>query len=254
MKKNILLILIILVLPSLSYACSCFAVGENFCTTVERDTSVDLIVRGTKVKDVHHGIEFKITEVYKGTPRANTITVWGDNGALCRYYTSNFEDGEELILALHDTDLAGNWIVADPNHPDLEKEEDYSLSGCGVYWLRVDNNNVSGYINKPDWEEQTMPYDEFIAEGCIEVRAPIRLYVYPNPANDLVNIDIWEIYIDNVRFSLYNAMGQQLPVEVEAVYTNLYRISVSQLPQGIYFLKTEITGFEPRTERIVIHR
>ncbi len=82
------------------------------------------------------------------------IRIWGDNGALCRPYVSGFARGTEWIFAI--APLAST--KGDPG----SAPGDYSINGCGAYWLRVENGRIRGHITEgsPGNPEQSISLDE----------------------------------------------------------------------------------------------
>ncbi len=66
-------------------------------------------------------------------------------------------------------------------------------------------------------------------DGVIEAQASI-VKVYPNPANDVLNI----VTTGNVEYQLINSVGQ---VVMSGNVDGSARINVSGLNSGVYFLK-----------------
>lgn len=136
-----------------AHACSCF--GPNtFCGVLNPPYEnpewwlPDAVVMAVPLQQYHYGMDVLIVQVFQGEMDNDTVRVWGDNGALCRLYTG-WAAGDTLILGLHRCDLAGNTIQNPDYPPDLEREEDYMISGCGVYLLDFNNGMVSGPIDQP---------------------------------------------------------------------------------------------------------
>lgn len=113
-----------------------------------------------KLSTYHYGITVKVVQTFGGTSLPNdTLTVWGDNGALCRIYLDGIPDGDTMIFGLNQTDLMGNVIWNSQYPPDLEEPGDYMVSVCGVYALNYDNGMVTGWITAP--MEQSMSLGDF---------------------------------------------------------------------------------------------
>ncbi|GGX01969.1 hypothetical protein GCM10008086_33020 [Salegentibacter mishustinae] len=77
----------------------------------------------------------EIIKKYKGKDSRKMIKIWGDDGALCRPYTANFEIGEYYLIA-------PNLITA-PNKN--ESKTDYEFFSCFVDYLKVDFKNAVAY-------------------------------------------------------------------------------------------------------------
>jgi hypothetical protein len=150
MKKIIcLLILASSLNVSQVFACSCNYAG-SFVKMAARTSLVALVkvvkftstikINTGKETDMPLSMEVEIIETYKGTESRKRITVWGDNGALCRPYLNNFSEGKYYLIAF-----------SEAGHND-EKKDDYSISVCGCYWLNVDfdKQTATGDIDSPD--------------------------------------------------------------------------------------------------------
>lgn len=145
MRTRIILSLMLIMGVSLtSFACSCKWNGPFL--KVSYTTKLVAIVRVKKhltFNDIYNektpmSMEIEIIEVLWGKETRKTVTVWGDDGVLCRPYLTRFKEGTIWVLALY----AGNEGWGHKN----ETANDYSVSICGEYWLRVKNNNVYGVI------------------------------------------------------------------------------------------------------------
>lgn len=161
--RRTLTLLVFLTSLQATFACSCF--GPNtFCEVLNPPYEnpefwiPDAVVMAVPLQQYHYGIDLLIVRVFQGEMNNDTVRVWGDNGALCRLYTG-WNAGDTLVLGLDRTDLMGNEIH-NPEYPaDLERPEDYMISGCGVYLLDLEDNQVEGWISAP--QDQTMTLEAF---------------------------------------------------------------------------------------------
>lgn len=216
-----------------SWACSCFPAAEEFCATIQADNSINLVVEAVKTADVYYGMEVEITEVLMGEESRSTITVWGDNGALCRVYTEDIEIGETIYLALHETDFAGN-LIPNFNYPlDLEQTGDYILSVCGKYYeagtaddsaaTLITNNNCPFTVTT-DLENTTN-----------------QLNVFPNPVTDRLNI-ITVNPLEMVR--IVDVTGKL--IKEQQVSGNTTILDLTSLNNGVYF----VILYDGKTEEV----
>lgn len=144
-------------------ACSCFG-NNSYCETLAPGWFVnpDATAMVVKLTDYHYGITVKVVQTFGGASLPeDTLTVWGDNGALCRIYLNGIAVGDTMIFGLNETDFSGNTIWNSQYPPDLEEPGDYMVSVCGVYALNVINGQVSGWIDAP--AVQTMSLQDFDA-------------------------------------------------------------------------------------------
>lgn len=101
------------------------------------------IKRYKKVDDLEQAMEVEIKEILNGKESRRKIWIWGDDGKLCRPYVKRFPLGTTWILAVR---------------PDNQIEDQYQISICGEYWLKVDGAKVTGRIDS--LEEQTKTLGE----------------------------------------------------------------------------------------------
>ncbi len=236
-------------------ACSCIG-GRDFITVVtDADYPPDLIVRGVKTSDYYYGMKFRVSEVLQGEASQSEITVWGDNGALCRVYTSGFKKGEELILALYRTDKMGNSISA-PEHPDnLEKDGHYVLSVCGTHFLQVGHHQVTGNITT---DRKQMDYAEF--KMLLGVAEPVpdegkAFLVYPNPATfGQLKISYHLPNIHALTISLYSVLGNEVKkYQVDVIHDKgILEIDTRDISNGIYFIDLQAKGYRHQEKIIVL--
>ena len=139
---KLLLTITFLTIGQSTFACDCGSQGD-FLKVAEKTQFVAL-VKVTKYltfKDIYKekmpmSMEVEIIEIYKGKETRKKVTVWGDNGILCRPYLSKFELGKYYVIAFfrgtEDSRGLGN---------ENEKITDYSISVCGEFWLNADKKN-----------------------------------------------------------------------------------------------------------------
>jgi len=153
MKQSIYIIVLIhLLIVSHACACEC-GYGGSFVKMAAKTEFVALVkvskylsvVNNIEGKIMPLSMEVEIVDVYKGTEIRKTITVWGDNGMLCRPYITSFKEGNYYIIAFQHAGFNG------------EKKDDYSISICGCFWLNVDftKHTATGDIDNPDSSDRT---------------------------------------------------------------------------------------------------
>jgi uncharacterized repeat protein (TIGR03803 family) len=82
------------------------------------------------------------------------------------------------------------------------------------------------------------------------------IHCYPNPAKDEITIRFSESTIGKIRLSLYSITGQAV-VENEILKSEeefLYKLKLSVLPAGIYYLQIQLNQEELGRSKIIIER
>ena len=142
----------------------------------------------------------------------------------------------------------GNQIHAPEFPPNLERPDDYQVSGCGVYSASVVNGSIIGYINEPLAEN--IQLNNFAANNCLQRTTGVEdidanaFRVYPTLVNSTLSID--NSLSDNLTVRIYNSNGAlQSTVTINA---GTSQINVSNLPAGTYTLHTQYnhTGISRR--------
>lgn len=171
MKKLILVVALgSVAMTNTVLACSCVG-NSSYCETLSPQwfTQPDATALVVKLTDYHYGITVKVVQVIgNGSLPDDTLTVWGDNGALCRIYLNAIAIGDTMIFGLNETDFMGNTIWNSQYPPDLEEPGHYMVSVCGVYALDFNNGLVSGYITGPTVESMTLAEFEATVTSCTE--------------------------------------------------------------------------------------
>ncbi|MGB4229954.1 MAG: T9SS type A sorting domain-containing protein, partial [Bacteroidales bacterium] len=78
--------------------------------------------------------------------------------------------------------------------------------------------------------------------------------IYPNPANDYVNVNIISPVSTNAIINISNILGQQVyseSINVKAGSTNV-NINVNNLPAGMYIFSLQAEGKFLKTQKIII--
>ena len=80
----------------------------------------------------------------------------------------------------------------------------------------------------------------FSQVGIIPEKASVditkSITVYPNPTVDFINIKLATLKANNVKLTLYNILGNEVPAETEVVDTHEVRIRVKEFSTGYYLI------------------
>lgn len=240
MKSGYLFIALFFLWQMPSFACSCGG-PSTFCETIESNFPPDLVIKGVKTADYHHGMRVRVLEILDGSHSADTVMVWGDNGALCRVYTSSFQVGDTLILGLDSTSQAGNFFS--PTFPDsLEQVGDYDLSICGVYVLAVSNGQVHGPIKSGTDQVGYDDLDSAYVNGCMttgigSVAGSKDLKVVVSQGGGRLQIILPVSTSQKMNLRLVDLSGRELTFQSEFTGANSLEIIPRNYTPGIFFIQ-----------------
>jgi len=240
MKSLSFILLFLTYFSTSSFACFCWG-PDSFCEFIE-DTNTDgydLIVKGTNIREVAHGMDFKITEIYKGEESKEVIRIWGDLGWLCRWYTSRFPVGGEYYFALYrmreEEDIGSQRDPASP----FEKEGDYTITFCGKsYWQKGDED-IWG-----ETEAEVLACLEYISGTSnteeIDFCEIGKSEIYPNPASTEIHINLPEqANLTNGHARIFDDCGKLVyqTYDINEFYhSGNLTINTSTFASGLYFL------------------
>ena len=99
------------------------------------------------------------------------------------------------------------------------------------------NDNVGSGINLASLETKIIQLDR--STSVTELAAIQNIDVYPNPAQNLLNIDIQGINLNKTyQVKIYNLLGElKMEETVKAHQNNV--LNIEELSAGVYFIKTE---------------
>jgi hypothetical protein len=149
-----------LTLSHLTFACTCGSAGQ-FLTVAPKTELVSLVkvikyltFKVNYDKQTPMSMEVEIIKTFKGDETRKSIVVWGDNGALCRPYLSQFDTGKYYVIAFYKGYDGSQGYV----HSD-EKTSDYSISSCGKYWLtaNIETKMANGSVSST---QSSISFDE----------------------------------------------------------------------------------------------
>jgi hypothetical protein len=154
MKKSCFITSIIFTF-AISLACKCGWAGNFLHVAANEDlvVKVKILAFGKAHSDIDETVTVEVLNVFKGNETAKKITVWGDNGMLCRPYINIFKKDAVYYLALR------------------KEEKDYAISVCGEYWLQVNNGKVKMAKNGDDKKDpKAMALKEFEKKLKMEIK------------------------------------------------------------------------------------
>ncbi|WP_269620799.1 hypothetical protein [Zhongshania sp. BJYM1] len=132
-----------LILSPIVSACECL--WEGPFKSVYPDT--DLVVYGEVRSAQGNGFDLVIDTILQGSEYRDEIRIWGKKDDLCRPDANEFPPGSRWVMALKRIENPPEDAF-DPFKANISfgRQDDFSLSSCGVYWLPVKQQRVSGNI------------------------------------------------------------------------------------------------------------
>jgi hypothetical protein len=125
---------VIVLYTGYSAACDC-EWGGAFLKSAQKS---EVVLLGEIQSHKSNSLNLRVFDVLKGQERRDVVKIWGDNGAECRPYVSNFPVGTKWIFALYRvTPDEGKGNYDNHNSASIENKVDYEILICGDYSLKV---------------------------------------------------------------------------------------------------------------------
>jgi hypothetical protein len=139
------------------------------------------------------------------------------------------------------------WTAFNPSNSGLPGQytKDIEIDASGNKWIATDQGLA-----------------EFRQGGVLGVSDPLNtskelteISIAPNPASDQTTV-CYEYYnAEDIRFHLINAFGQEMPQNISPVIQtgkSLFKLDLSNIPSGIYFLKCLINN-QIKVKKILVN-
>lgn len=245
-KKLISATLILFIFSLKGLTCSCTNILDFVSNYRSTQTQVDLI-KVVKVGEVAHGAIFKILDKAGNLSLEDTVTIWGDNGYLCRIgYTSQIAMFDTLLYILTPTDMLGNTIYG--NEPELnEQSEDFMFGNCEVNYLQYKNDSVFSYHDSSKYSISSF------YKMLSEEPSPVE-------SKDLfVPLISYSSYTGNLSLTNNNSFKvsvQVLAMDGQVISTNNVdrnsRIEFNSLSSGIYLISVKGTRGQQACRKVYV--
>jgi hypothetical protein len=138
--------------PAAHAQCECLWRGAF--TDVQGEAS--LVVSGTVIGSKGNSIDLAVSSDLRGEAPAEILRIWLKTADYCRPEVETFPVGSQWVMALDKitSNVPGGFNPGTPNI-SYGRLDDYSLSSCGGYWLRLSDGVVTGnLVNAPRWERE----------------------------------------------------------------------------------------------------
>lgn len=126
------------------------------------------------------------------------------------------------------TDVSGSAIVSIPNTATPSAD----LTGGQYYRFKVELNMEAW----AGWLAGDYPTMTLAAAGTLAIEdfSSSSIAIYPNPVSDILTVKMTNLSAENNSYKIVSILGK---VVLKASSENLESINVSNLSQGLYFLK-----------------
>ena len=104
------------------------------------------------------------------------------------------------------------------------------------------------------WVQKVIPdYPDVNVSEHAAINPMTATRVYPNPATDVLNIEVNASQASEMSISVFNIMGQNVMNQTVSINTgiNTRPVSISELNSGVYFVTVKANGFENTMKFIV---
>jgi len=118
-------------------------------------------------------------------------------------------------------------------------------NGCSIYTYIIKYGNDEQFADSVQVTYTVDGVDCFLSDN--EIETSLEYSVYPNPANSVLNISIFE---NNTSISLFDLVGKTV-TEMELVNGN-NTLNIENLNAGVYFYSIKRNGNSIETKKLII--
>ncbi|MBN2779012.1 MAG: T9SS type A sorting domain-containing protein [Bacteroidales bacterium] len=86
-------------------------------------------------------------------------------------------------------------------------------------------------------EEDTGGIPDVPTSNPMQIETQMQTLVYPNPVEDLLNLQINGLKSETVSFQVFDALGKLVLQQTKSSAEKIYQLDVSKLTSGNYFIK-----------------
>lgn len=86
-------------------------------------------------------------------------------------------------------------------------------------------------------EEDTGGVPDLPTANPLQVEQKMQTMVYPNPVEDLLNLQINGLKSETVAFQVFDALGKLVLQQTKSSSEKLYQLKVSELTSGNYYIR-----------------
>jgi hypothetical protein len=169
---------------------------------------------------------FQIMAVKSGNTQAGTFSNFGSN------YHSKMENGVTLVEHHHTLNKTGSEFAA-----EFEWTAPAAGAGSVTFYgaLNAVNKDASTSGDAP-----SSAFNKVFTESPVDVTSAVHasgIKVYPNPATDILRVEIPGAAFDNCTYTIIDINGKKIS-EADIVTSSAgANIQIQELAKGIYFLR-----------------
>ncbi len=125
------------------------------------------------------------------------------------------------------------------------------VGGLGVITYTI-KDTATGCTNSAS-DFVTIDASANCTTGIIENSLTVSTSIYPNPANNVLNIDITKANFNQLNTTIVDVLGNEVYTSLDALSTNGFhkQINTENLAKGIYFIRLH-AGADTFTQKIII--
>lgn len=178
------------------------------------------------------GTKNNISLKLSALPANYHLEVYDANEALVTGSYNNETDNE--LVWLNALPMGANYYVRVYGYQGASSEEGYKLK------LQARNTPFTNPSLVKDTDKTLAGEDtESLEESLVEEQSIHHISIYPNPANDWVNMDFFAAFEGEAKFRLIDVLGHPLTDWQENIRTgaNQVRFDVTDYSAGIYYIE-----------------
>lgn len=123
-------------------------------------------------------------------------------------------------------------------------------SAMGVEEIAIVRYTFFNIDNLNDTISVTFTFDG-LTTAIADINSDLAVDVYPNPAQDIVNIDVNKLNLKQGTVEIYNALGK-LSYSQKFNGETSVKLNLESLPRGVYLYRIESQGTYSMTSKLIL--
>lgn len=200
-----------------------------------------------------------------------TVTVSADSTKNAQFgFTFNNTGSEEITMQLQvikeSNDATGytfciGTLCVQPNTPMSPEQVVAAGASLDIEFDLVESTYQGPANYKLKFFNVDNPSEEVFLDIDFDIIADIPSLLadkmisdlYPNPANDFVNVELTDVVKGDLQIDIYNMLGKKINSYFAEGNMGVVSIPVSEYENGTYFCIFSINGESIKTEKLIIH-
>lgn len=172
------------------------------------------------------------------------------NGEINGVRACDNPDGQTWVIVVGNVDMYGSFDAFEQKMAQSQYEEKWTFNLPTLQWIYYSKIVVDGKTLEYAWNGDVLSGPTRTVTGISTNKNANDLVLYPNPANQYINVDVSKIK-NIVSLKIINEIGQEVYTDNNINAIQLKTINTSAFANGLYILEIE-TKENTLTQKFIV--